>query len=54
LEYVIELFSSRADEKYSCTTATELEWAIKVHDPILWLVGWGFHLVFSPLRHEID
>jgi hypothetical protein len=19
-----------------------------------WLVGWGFHLVFSPLRHEID
>jgi hypothetical protein len=21
---------------------------------MLWLVGWGFHLVFSPLRHEID
>jgi hypothetical protein len=54
LKHVLELFSSRADEKYSRTTATELERAVKVHDPMLWLVGWGFHLVFSPFHHEID
>jgi hypothetical protein len=54
LKYVRELLSSWADEKYSRTTATKLESAVEVHDPMLWLDGWGFHLVFSPLRHEVD
>jgi hypothetical protein len=53
LKHVLELFS-QADEKYSRTTTTKLELAVKVHDPMLWLVGWAFYLVFSPLHHEID
>jgi hypothetical protein len=46
LEHVLELFSSRTDEKYSRATAAEFKRAIKVNDLMLWLVGLGLPLGF--------
>jgi hypothetical protein len=53
LQDVLELFSLRRDEQYTCTYPFEVEGAIEVHYPVFRPhLGRG-HLDFYPFGHEV-
>jgi hypothetical protein len=54
LEDILQLFASRRNKHDSSTTVVELKRPIEIHDPVLWLVDWGWNLILSPLSHKVD
>jgi hypothetical protein len=54
LKDILQLLAPWRNKQNSCAAAIELERSIKVHGPVLWLVGWSWDLILPPFSHEID